>query len=141
MGEGASRLSKEAGGRAKRVEGFFSFSVELWESAKKQRTQKERWTQERELQPCRPPALAEGSTVPSPKTKPGSRQPEPPCCTTGIFLRVTSGAACEADLDVCFCVSHIHLHTFYIFIYKGLSMLFSAFLQLKCCSCSPLSLP
>ena len=30
-------------------------------------------------------------------------------------------------MDVCFCVSHIHLHTFYIFIYKGLNKLFSAF--------------
>lgn len=30
-------------------------------------------------------------------------------------------------MDICFYVSHIHLHTFHIFIYKGLSKLFSAF--------------
>lgn len=29
-------------------------------------------------------------------------------------------------MDICFYVSHIHLHTFYIFIYEGLSKLFSA---------------
>lgn len=39
----------------------------------------------------------------------------------------TSGADCEEAMDICFYVSHIHLHTFYIFIYKGLSKLFSAF--------------
>lgn len=39
----------------------------------------------------------------------------------------TSGADCEEAVDICFYVSHIHLHTFYIFIYKGLSKLFSVF--------------
>jgi hypothetical protein len=47
----------------------------------------------------------------------------------GIFLMVTSGADCEEAMDVCFCVSHIHLHTFYIFIYKGLNKLFSEFFK------------
>lgn len=50
---------------------------------------------------------------------------------------VTSGADCEEAKDMCFCVSHIHLHTFYIFIYKGLNKLFSAFFKIKSCSCSP----
>ena len=44
--------------------------------------------------------------------------------------------ASEEAKDVCFCVSHIHLHTFYIFICKGLNKLFSAFFKLKCYSCS-----
>ena len=39
----------------------------------------------------------------------------------------TSGADSEAAMDICFYVSHIHLHTVHIFSYKGLSKLFSAF--------------
>lgn len=55
----------------------------------------------------------------------------------GVFLMATSGADCEGAMDVCFCVSHIHLRTFYIFIYKGLNKLFSASSKLKCGSCFP----
>lgn len=120
MGEGASRLSEE-----QRKDKHIPYSyASLSKGTKPRKKGKRAWLgiayQLQTLEGC--------TTDPSPQY-PGSSgplaTPEGFSCGPQPHISI-SGADCEEAMDICFYVSHIHLHTFYIFIYEGLSKLFSA---------------
>lgn len=58
-----------------------------------------------------------------------------------IFLWPHPDTDYEQAMDVCFCVSHIHLHTFYIFIYKRLEQAIFSIFEAKTLQLLSLTMP